>query len=224
MLGGDLSGRVLARATGDSLRGAEDAPAEIRPGGGGPTNGMPGDYLAALRDALDGLRSEAWQRWWAASGKRVLEIEQNYAPRVAGPSIRRIAVGGRAVICRPMPTVGAADDRVQLALDDVTELMTAVRMRFGLGPLPWLPSRDELTEMSSEAASFIDAKEAARAHQDADLETAFADALTYLKGLDLDSGDITRLQEQPEVAARARDILKSLGLYRDDAIPPDPSV
>lgn len=58
------------------------------------------------------------------------------ALRRTGPRLRRTRDRVTAYIDRPTATVIAADDPAALATDDFEALMTALRRRFDLGPLP----------------------------------------------------------------------------------------
>jgi hypothetical protein len=142
---GDVSARVVVELDGDTVPGK---PPTIRSIGGGPTNGVPDGYLNTLHLLLEAVENPRWQRWWAASGDSALWIQYNLAPRTAGYRVRRGKTRVSGWIDRPASSVIAAGDPVDMAVQDVTALMSAAGARFGLDAIPPLPPRDALLDSS----------------------------------------------------------------------------
>lgn len=133
----DLKGR-LPQVHVRGLKVVPDAH-EIRVVGGGPTNGLPVAYLIALDFLLEGVQRD-FAEWWSGADRSLLEIWYEFGPGVEGPTVRRTKDKVIARIHRDPRTIQSAPEPVELARDDVIDLIDALGAKVGLGSAPLLPS------------------------------------------------------------------------------------
>lgn len=117
---------------------APEQPHEMVFIGGGPTNGVPGDYLPEVERLLDHVTSsDEWVRWWARSPVKIAEIVIWFDTERAGPRVR---VGRKvsADVWRPVKTMRGTNP-VALAREDVSAVTRRLAERLDLGAPPSLP-------------------------------------------------------------------------------------
>ncbi|MET4078660.1 hypothetical protein [Janibacter sp. UYMM211] len=117
---------------------APEQPHEMVFIGGGPTNGVPGDYLPEVERLLEYVTSsDEWFQWWARSPVKIAEIVIWFDAERVGPRVR---VGRKvsADVWRPVKSMRGTDP-VALAREDVSALTRRLAERLELGAPPSLP-------------------------------------------------------------------------------------